>query len=84
MMPDGLTVGEHCVHLQLQHTPPNVKKLLKIKSWRNVYDKSGSGPNQNRLALSFWPGSKYNQLLRIEEELPGKVGYAGRKGIKGQ
>ncbi len=39
--------------------------------------KTGSLCRSDRVA-------KYNQLLRIEEELAGKVGYAGRKGIKGQ
>ncbi len=39
--------------------------------------KTGSLCRSDRVA-------KYNQLLRIEEELTGKVGYAGRKGIKGQ
>lgn len=39
--------------------------------------KTGSLCRSDRVA-------KYNQLLRIEEELAGKVAYAGRKGIKGQ
>jgi enolase len=39
--------------------------------------KTGSLCRSDRVA-------KYNQLLRIEEELAGKVGYAGRKGIQGQ
>lgn len=39
--------------------------------------KTGSLCRSDRVA-------KYNQLLRIEEELAEKVGYAGRKGIKGQ
>lgn len=39
--------------------------------------KTGSLCRSDRVA-------KYNQLLRIEEELAGVVGYAGRKGIKGQ
>ncbi len=39
--------------------------------------KTGSLCRSDRVA-------KYNQLLRIEEELAGEVGYAGRKGIKGQ
>ncbi len=39
--------------------------------------KTGSLCRSDRVA-------KYNQLLRIEEELAGKVEYAGRKGIKGQ
>jgi enolase len=39
--------------------------------------KTGSLCRSDRVA-------KYNQLLRIEEELAGKVGYAGRTGIKGQ
>jgi enolase len=39
--------------------------------------KTGSLCRSDRVA-------KYNQLLRIEEELAGKVSYAGRKGIKGQ
>lgn len=39
--------------------------------------KTGSLCRSDRVA-------KYNQLLRIEEELAGKVSYAGRKGIQGQ
>ena len=39
--------------------------------------KTGSLCRSDRVA-------KYNQLLRIEEELAGKVAYAGRKGIQGQ
>ncbi|MCP3888042.1 MAG: phosphopyruvate hydratase [Desulfobulbaceae bacterium] len=39
--------------------------------------KTGSLCRSDRVA-------KYNQLLRIEEELAGEVGYAGRKGIQGQ
>ncbi len=39
--------------------------------------KTGSLCRSDRVA-------KYNQLLRIEEELDGKVSYAGRKGIHGQ
>lgn len=39
--------------------------------------KTGSLCRSDRVA-------KYNQLLRIEEELAGKVGYGGRKEIKGQ
>lgn len=39
--------------------------------------KTGSLCRSDRVA-------KYNQLLRIEEELAGKVRYAGRKGIHGQ
>jgi len=39
--------------------------------------KTGSLCRSDRVA-------KYNQLLRIEEELSGKVAYAGRKGIQGQ
>lgn len=39
--------------------------------------KTGSLCRSDRVA-------KYNQLLRIEEELEGKVGYGGRKEIKGQ
>ena len=39
--------------------------------------KTGSLCRSDRVA-------KYNQLLRIEEELAEKVSYAGRKGIKGQ
>ena len=39
--------------------------------------KTGSLCRSDRVA-------KYNQLLRIEEELAGKVAYAGRKGVKGQ
>ncbi len=39
--------------------------------------KTGSLCRSDRVA-------KYNQLLRIEEELAGEVGYAGRKGVKGQ
>ena len=39
--------------------------------------KTGSLCRSDRVA-------KYNQLLRIEEELAGKVDYAGRKGIQGQ
>ncbi|MBM9514660.1 phosphopyruvate hydratase [Desulfogranum marinum] len=39
--------------------------------------KTGSLCRSDRVA-------KYNQLLRIEEELGEKVRYAGRKGIKGQ
>lgn len=39
--------------------------------------KTGSLCRSDRVA-------KYNQLLRIEEELAGALGYAGRKGIKGQ
>ncbi len=39
--------------------------------------KTGSLCRSDRVA-------KYNQLLRIEEELAGAVGYAGRKSIKGQ
>jgi enolase len=39
--------------------------------------KTGSLCRSDRVA-------KYNQLLRIEEELAGKVEYAGRQGIKGQ
>lgn len=39
--------------------------------------KTGSLCRSDRVA-------KYNQLLRIEEELAGKVGYLGRKSIKGQ
>ncbi|SHO52419.1 phosphopyruvate hydratase [Desulfopila aestuarii] len=39
--------------------------------------KTGSLCRSDRVA-------KYNQLLRIEEELAGKVSYPGRKAIKGQ
>jgi len=39
--------------------------------------KTGSLCRSDRVA-------KYNQLLRIEEELAGKVGYLGKKSIKGQ
>jgi enolase len=39
--------------------------------------KTGSLCRSDRVA-------KYNQLLRIEEQLAGKVGYGGRKEIKGQ
>lgn len=39
--------------------------------------KTGSLCRSDRVA-------KYNQLLRIEEELEGKVGYLGKKSIKGQ
>ncbi len=39
--------------------------------------KTGSLCRSDRVA-------KYNQLLRIEEELAGKISYVGRKGIKGQ
>ncbi|BHH82345.1 phosphopyruvate hydratase [Desulforhopalus sp. 52FAK] len=39
--------------------------------------KTGSLCRSDRVA-------KYNQLLRIEEELAGKVSFAGRKGIYGQ
>ena len=39
--------------------------------------KTGSLCRSDRVA-------KYNQLLRIEEELGGKVGYLGKKSIKGQ
>lgn len=39
--------------------------------------KTGSLCRSDRVA-------KYNQLLRIEEELAGKVRYAGRRGIHGQ
>ena len=39
--------------------------------------KTGSLCRSDRVA-------KYNQLLRIEEELAGKVAYKGRKEIKGQ
>jgi len=39
--------------------------------------KTGSLCRSDRVA-------KYNQLLRIEEELAEKVSYVGRKGIKGQ
>ena len=39
--------------------------------------KTGSLCRSDRVA-------KYNQLLRIEEELAEKVNYAGRKGIQGQ
>ncbi len=39
--------------------------------------KTGSLCRSDRIA-------KYNQLLRIEEELAGQVAYAGRKGIQGQ
>ena len=39
--------------------------------------KTGSLCRSDRVA-------KYNQLLRIEEELAGKVSYSGRKGIQGQ
>ncbi|WP_136808203.1 phosphopyruvate hydratase [Desulfosediminicola flagellatus] len=39
--------------------------------------KTGSLCRSDRVA-------KYNQLLRIEEELEGKVSYPGRKAIKGQ
>ncbi len=39
--------------------------------------KTGSLCRSDRVA-------KYNQLLRIDEELAGNVGYAGRKGIQGK